>query len=683
MLLQLLLLAVFPACISAQQSSARQQNIYLESAIFQGVPASGCTRLLTSQGSVGCSDTKSSTGVLYRITTAADIQNFAGSAPSGASYTVVMPMSLLSPDSIGSLQGTGKVAAMFVIKDSVLPDAYSTDAQCPNCNFGLYANVSASDRHLWNPPGNRLAFADVRFPIFGLYPSNPLSIQSIGTINEALDFNANSGYKGYPLYSMEFDALMWSAINSETCLRRGWCQPVGGYSVWSTFSTNMTASDKKPIILVSSKLDSSAFIHDFAYGAAQRTGMVAMLGVAEALSRVVGGMASLPKTVIFSAFNAESWSFAGSQRFVADLTTPFTCKDASGNPSAACPLRGAACTSPCRASTNYTNIAFDQIESIIEFDTIGGLTRPGGTSSPHFLHVDTVNAQTSNLVNALRDQVSVTFAGGSAPVSVSLDAAFSATANNRLPPSSAMAFLAKRNIPAVVISDYQAQFSNRFHNSEFDDGSQWNTNNVASLCGVVNSTARNIHLLAGGSAAESASISVNCTLVGELLDCFTRNISCSYLQQLRSPFGGQLMTGYSSVFQPASVTPLPQYTFLALLNWTASARTPGNCSNPLCQDPTSPYNCVANQCVLSMTQYHQAYGTGLAMDESTGAFRVVDPSKGTWTESTWGNLRVRIFKAQSLVYQGLQLGLGLVLTLGTGGLTWYLKGYFRSHFKTD
>lgn len=44
--------------------------------------------------------------------------------------------------------------------------------------------------------------------------------------------------------------------------------------------------------------------------------------------------------------------------------------------------------------------------------------------------------------------------------------------------------------------------------------------------------------------------------------------------------------------------------------------------------------CIKQQCVSTITTYHEAYGTGLSYDESTGLVHVVDPSKGTFTEST-------------------------------------------------
>lgn len=80
---------------------------------------------------------------------------------------------------------------------------------------------------------------------------------------------------------------MWAAKDSEECLARNWCQPIGGASVWSTFSYNITASDKKPIIVLSSKFDSTALIHEQSFGAGQKSGVVALLSIAEALSHVI------------------------------------------------------------------------------------------------------------------------------------------------------------------------------------------------------------------------------------------------------------------------------------------------------------------------------------------------------------------------------------------------------------
>ena len=80
---------------------------------------------------------------------------------------------------------------------------------------------------------------------------------------------------------------MWAAIDTETCLRRGWCQPIGGFSVYSTPSLTIAADDHKPIIVVSASLDSRSLFHDLTVGANQViSGVVTVLGIAEAMNKV-------------------------------------------------------------------------------------------------------------------------------------------------------------------------------------------------------------------------------------------------------------------------------------------------------------------------------------------------------------------------------------------------------------
>lgn len=79
---------------------------------------------------------------------------------------------------------------------------------------------------------------------------------------------------------------MWTATNADDCLARAWCRPIGGSSVWSTFSNNLASNDGKGTIVVSSHWDSTAILHDFAFGAGQRTSLITALVIADALSKV-------------------------------------------------------------------------------------------------------------------------------------------------------------------------------------------------------------------------------------------------------------------------------------------------------------------------------------------------------------------------------------------------------------
>lgn len=90
---------------------------------------------------------------------------------------------------------------------------------------------------------------------------------------------------------------------------------------------------------------------------------------------------------------------------------------------------------------------------------------------------------------------------------------------------------------------------------------------------------------------------------------------------------------YSSVFTVESPEPqlLERFAFSFLTGVTGSQRN-GQCST--IKDCASGEYCIKQRCTFSLTSYHDAYGTGLQYDEKTGQTRVVDPSRGTWTEST-------------------------------------------------
>ena len=85
---------------------------------------------------------------------------------------------------------------------------------------------------------------------------------------------------------MEIDALMWAAESSTECLKGKRCLPVGGLSVWSSFS-QIQENDGKGIYILSAKMDSTALFHEFGFGAAQRSGFIGILAIADALAKVL------------------------------------------------------------------------------------------------------------------------------------------------------------------------------------------------------------------------------------------------------------------------------------------------------------------------------------------------------------------------------------------------------------
>ncbi|KAJ3158048.1 hypothetical protein HDU89_000431 [Geranomyces variabilis] len=683
------------------------QSTYLESLMYQGSAVAACIRHLRHGGNVGCQAEPGTTGILYMLTDQSDVAKFTATAPD-AKYAVVIPYTIFNRANVQALRASGKMSGIILVKSGTgfaTPDAWSPDSPTPNAQYGLYANQSEDSWHAWNPAANSMAFDSFDFPIFGI-TNSPTNLQSAVPVIEAAMANKNKGHSSYPLYAVEFDAFMYAADDAETCLRRGFCDPVGAVSVWSSFTPYLNANPdtKKPIVLVSAKLDSTSFIHDwgfipsgaslsppvFAVGADPKTGLVAALAVAAALGQYLRAPNStaLAKDIVFTFFDAEAWGFAGSQRFVKDITTPQTCLEAQA-PTSACPTSDATCSKPCHFDLDFQSVKIDNIDSIIEFDTVGGI---GAADQTIYMHVDQQSAANLALMDAFKGGVVTPAVNGSVPQTMNIVAA---DAGARLPPSSAMAFLQKRNIPAVVLSDYNTQFSNRYYNSEFDDGTTWNATTISNICALANATAQSIFKIASGNATVPAAVLADCNFVQTLMDCFTRNLSCSFLAQF-FPLLGQL--GLSQLSADAgpfnfNLGVLSYVVSRIIQNVTATDRG-GACA--VDSDCPTDFACLifstpqSGQCVKGFVRYHWAYGTGIEMNYGSSSFEVVDPTKATWTQSQYRDslstntgVQLRIFQASSTRYAGLQLGVGLAVTLFAVGATIALKVYSKRRFKTD
>ncbi|KAJ3336829.1 hypothetical protein HDU91_001641, partial [Kappamyces sp. JEL0680] len=431
--------------------------------------------------------------------------------------------------------------------------------------------------------GNGLNAAAFDIPVFEV-ASLDSSTYPEQTLKAALDYNIKAGYASNLLYAMQFDANMWSgSSDSATCMRRSYggsmnyCQPVGEKSVWASVSPSIQPADKKPVIVVASHFDGGGFVHDLIAGHAARASMVVLLGIAETLARAPN-IANLPANIVFTLFGAETWSYSGSQRFVKDLTESFACVEQASGKTAYCPFSSGACANPCRQDLDYQKINFDSISSIVEIDVGGLLYTTPATGVNMYLHVDRDDAATSALATSFQNTSAVPGFNGSAALQLSFSAASSASANNRLPPSSAMAFLAKKYIPTVVVSDYQSKFSNPYYGSEFDDMKDWTDAHVTAFCGIVNSTARSLYQLASGSTTP-ASVVANCSVVQQYLDCVTRNFSCPLMQSFAPNATLKTTDGsYSSVFSFGQSLHYVSYFAYQVLQSVLASKTSQSCA---------------------------------------------------------------------------------------------------------
>ncbi|KAI9264906.1 Nicastrin-domain-containing protein [Phascolomyces articulosus] len=602
----------------------------------------------------------------------------AGQFGSSDTYGIILGYNLLTRDNIHALQSTGRVNGLIVLLREAMDaedfqNLYSPEGSCPNCKFGLYANDN--DPYIWNPKGHDLLEREFDIPIFGINPVNRISTQIYNYVMRTVEYNEEKGYDNYPLQAVDFELFMWAAMDSETCLRRGWCEAVGGLSVYATPSTDIQADDQKSIVMLTAGMDSRSLFHDLTNGAGHDiSGLVGILAAAEALSHV--DTSNLPKHILYTLFSAESWGYAGSQRFVQDISQPFTCTNASR--AVKCPYGSSApCTNPCVSTLDFKRINFDQIDSIIELGPISSASINGG----YWAHVDDIQTSES-LVTMLQQQPSG--ATTSNTTTVSIHPAYQDSVQRRLPPgSSTMSFLKqKRNIPSVMITDFQKELGS-LYNSDLDDDIEGV--DLSSMCQLATSTAKTAYLQAQGNTSVADQIAANCTLVSSLMDCLVSNFSCSFMQNYFNVSGITRTSHYSSVFSFRNPQPqlLPRFVFSFLADVTRRQQVQNPTTCITIQDCNTGEYCIKQQCIQSFTNYHEAYGTGLAYDESTGKVRVIDPTKPTWTESTWNTPVFRTFLVTSRAQQAVELVVGILWTLISIAAVLFGKRYFKKTFKTE
>lgn len=156
---------------------------------------------------------------------------------------------------------------------------------------------------------------------------------------------------------------------------------------------------------------------------------------------------------MFTFFNGESWGFAGSQRFVKDISTPFNCEAPFSKATTGCPFIKGACAVPFRQDTDFTEIRIERVKAVLELNQIGH----SFPAEPRrfFVHVNDNSTSNADLARTVVEAAPAA-EGQSQAILVAR------AVNNypqQLPPTSASSFIKGRQLPAAVLGDFQSQYS--------------------------------------------------------------------------------------------------------------------------------------------------------------------------------------------------------------------------------
>jgi len=250
-----------------------------------------------------------------------------------------------------------------------------------------------------------------------------------------------------------------------------------------------------------------------------------------------------------------------------------------------------------------------------------------------------------------------------------------------VPPSSSQSFIRYRpQIPAVVLAEHEAQYTNQYYHSHFDDHSNIN---VEDICRSSMLLARTIFILAANdSDALPFPLTLTCpnvTLAAEIIFCLTVDFSCNLVAEYlwNVPIDPQ-PTQYSSVYSPYGLLSLTAKFVHDFMYHMTAQSIRGSCSSD--SDCESTELCIKQQCMRSSTYFHDALSLGIELD-SNGLWKVTNSSMPLWTESDWDIPHVSIFMMESPVVETVTLVVGITELLGSFGAVYFLRQFFTKRFK--
>ncbi|CAM9618413.1 unnamed protein product, partial [Discosporangium mesarthrocarpum] len=336
----------------------------------------------------------------------------------GQGLAIVMEESFFNATLLNRLQETGLVGGIILLEENggkygaacTLGDrgncsiTMSPDVTTPQGDTTPTQGYALDPSYPWNPRGQGLLMRTIAHPLV------LVTGEDVHMVRQRAQYNLEKGVPASPGFPRQEAKMSFyfggsePGLNSRDCL--GWvdmegdrnpqCLPIGGQSAWASVGPPEGREGRETVV-VTAGMDSSSLFHDRATAGANSaaSALVALLAAAAALgatgrgrSRGVGGdgdgggdgtggvdlaLASLPRQIVFAAFQAEAWGFTGSRRFVFDAFSGGS--DSDG---------GVVCRNPLRAEDAPWGMALclDPLYPSLEFQRLG---RPA-----HVLAVDQV-----------------------------------------------------------------------------------------------------------------------------------------------------------------------------------------------------------------------------------------------------------------------------------------------------
>lgn len=598
---------------------------------------------------------KSSVGALHYVRNTNDI-DFLLDSPPAPPYIALMSPHYFTREYILKFRDSKFVSGIILINDTHRLQNFSQESRCPN-EFSLYPQQPQCDASKpetqWNPYGSGLLQENFDIPI--MYIPDKEQIDKLIKCFE--DFNSDITKHGSrSLCSVEIQAFMAAAGNSEICMRRGdrvrtfsfskFCDPLQSRNIYATLfpreivePENRTNDVTEKFIVISTRLDTTTGFDLIATGALDSlTSIATLLATGHFLRRVISNeITKENKNIMFVFFNGESYDFIGSQRFAYDL------KNGDVFPS---------------RKTFTRPINMSNIEALIDIGPLDGFDE----LVLYSVNNETLAGQFVNAANKYNDQLK-------------LNINLRNEIGNNIPPVSVHSFLRENStFPAFALATKTP--SNRFFHSVFDDEKNidYHYQNVSrdfdeldeSAANEFNATSvqikvRNIATIIGMTLFEiikgtpyTGGKLASSVFIDEFLYCFLKSTNCKLIRATYNfteemHFFNLPLDRYVSVQVNAVMETIIWSN--KIMGFALSQKienvTEKNCTTlPLVWVPGSK---SIGEC--RQTTHNYSFAASPAFEEENYDFK--SGKYSTWTESTWNSLSSRMFLRPSAAHESL------------------------------
>lgn len=626
--------------------------------------------------STGCSSSfGGSVGVLHLIRSISDF-DFVINNPPAPPYVLVIRPALFTRENIlnAMAKARGNIAGIVLINNSTELQSFSQESKCPNRYGGLLENQKCDTNKAegaWNPYGTGLLLENFPFPIH--------FVKNATVVHQILDcyakFNSfdTANQHKRTLCSIQINAFMSAAVNSEVCIRRSnylnnvnptkYCDPLQGKNLFATLYPRPIISpheqkitnppSNEQFVVIAARLDTTSMFDGVGLGAMDSlVPFVTLLSVGHTLSKLIPGASSTFDAdtrinVLFLIFNGESYDYIGSQKLIYDMEKGLF--------------------PPTVTSTRAITL-----QNINLFIDIGSLDDTSSISVYRYQNFPLAQRLTTLLKNYNeRNELNV----NTLPL---------VTPN--LPPTSAQSFLRDNvTFPAVILYSNSGSNKNRFYHSIYDDEHNINfkyhntSKDFTELIRLsaptnypldsIQTAIRNVSTVLAYSVYEiitnksiTDNMGANPYLVDELLYCFLHSANCPLFKAASKPDAfvahNEAPLRYISVLGSSTYETIGwTFRILGLLLGNTVSVDEKNCM-------VLPFSWYAGfngsgECRRTTQNISDAYSPAFTIDNydwTSGRY-------STWTESTWRELNARIFLKPSISHEALTLAIGIVIMI--------------------